>query len=176
MPDFCQQFPFINKNEINLSKFSCPVVRKLLVAASEMAGSLFRCFSQGCVKLHFTVSYHLLSPLSSYFPPFLGALWFFFFLFKLNSSSSSLGSGTFCDVLPLNVTLVHHACSLLFLPFSLCSAGMGRGGCTLSAGSRQWVELWGGEDLHCEAWIILLRSIVALFAQQVQICSEFKVL
>lgn len=24
MPDFCQQYPFINKNEINLSKFSCP--------------------------------------------------------------------------------------------------------------------------------------------------------
>lgn len=38
------------------------------------------------------------------------------------------------------------------------------------------LELWEGEDLHCEAWIILWRNIWALFAQQVQIYTEFKVL
>lgn len=53
---------------------------------------------------------------------------------------------------------------------------MGWGGCTLNTGSRQLVELWEGEDLHCEACIILLRNILALFAQQVQIYTEFKVL
>lgn len=37
MPDFCQQYPFMSRTEMNLSQFSCPVVRKLSVAASEDA-------------------------------------------------------------------------------------------------------------------------------------------
>lgn len=57
MPDFCQQCPFIGKNEMCLSKFSCPVGRKLSVAASKDGWKPLQMFysgaeSQGCVKLH----------------------------------------------------------------------------------------------------------------------------
>lgn len=69
MPDFYQQYPFINKNEMNLSKVSCPVVRKLSVAASKDGWQPLQMFYFQELKvkavLSFTVSCFILPPISS---------------------------------------------------------------------------------------------------------------
>lgn len=100
MPDFCQQCPFINKNEMHLSKFSCPAGRKLSVAASKDGWQPLQMFYselKAKAGLSFTVSCFPLSPISSkyLFSSLFRNTWVFSFYLNLTPPQAPWGQAPF---------------------------------------------------------------------------------